>query len=78
QGGVRLLVDLELFPPQVSEKLNRINSGGDPTELSEAEVINFCLLGDLVSRYLNMFQSFKETLDAGSLNMQQLMGLFEL
>ena len=77
QGGVRLLADLEFLPPQVQEMIARINSGGDPTKLSEPEIVNICLLGDMVSRYLNLLQGFKETLDAGSLNMQQMSGMFE-
>lgn len=78
QAGVRLLADLDFLPSQVQEKIAKINSGGDPSELNEPEIVNICLLGDMVSRYQNLFQGFKETLDAGNLNMQQLSGMFEL
>jgi len=75
---IRHLLDLEFLPQPVQEKVNRINGGGDPTELNEAETINLCLLADLSSRYRNALTLYKETLANSSLNIQQLISMFEI
>jgi hypothetical protein len=75
---IRHLMDIEFLPQPVQEKVTRINGGGDPTELSEAETVNLSLLADLASRYRNALMQYKETLANSTLNVQQLVSMFEI
>ena len=75
---IRHLMDLEFLPPPVQEKVVKINGGGDPTQLTEAETVNLSLLADLSSRYHNVLMLYKETLANSTLNIQQLVSMFEI
>jgi hypothetical protein len=75
---IRHLLDLEFLPAPVQEKVNRINGGGDPSELNEPETVNLSLLADLSSRYRNALMLYKETLQNSTLNVQQLVSMFEI
>ena len=75
---IRHLMDLEFLPQPVQEKVNEINGGGDPTKLTEAETVNLSLLADLASRYRNCLMQYKETLANSTLNVQQLISMFEI
>lgn len=77
-SSIRPMLDLEFIPASVTQKLTKINSGGDPSELTEAEVINIALVGDMYSRYRQCLAQYKENLISSSLNIQQLTSLFEL
>lgn len=77
-SSIRPLLDLDGLPQALTEKLSRINAGGDPTELSEAELVNITLLADLLSRYRHCLAQYRETLQNGSLSMQQIVSMFEI
>lgn len=75
---LRHLLDLDFLPAPIQEKVTRICGGGDPSELSESETVNLSLLADLSSRYHHALAQYRETLLSGSLNIQQLMSMFEI
>jgi len=77
-GTMRNLMDLEFLPKATQDKVAKVTGGGDPSELSEAETINLSLLADMASRYQNALIQYKEYLDSGSMNVQQLTGMFEM
>ena len=75
---VRNVIDLDFLPPEIKTKIGEINTGGDPTQLSQAETINLCLLADIFSRYRAVLDQFRETMVNSSLQVPQLMAMFEL
>lgn len=76
--SIRHLLEFDFFPESIRERVNKINQGGDPTELSEAEIINLCILSDLTSRYRAVLAQFKEAMEKGSLQVPQLIAMFDL
>jgi hypothetical protein len=77
-SSVRSVLEIDGVPKAISDKVGAINSGADASTLSEAEVINLCLLADLVARYLPAITQFKEALRNNTLQMPQLVSMFEL
>lgn len=75
---MRNLLDFDFLPEAVKEKVNKVNAGADPTDLSEAEVVNLLLLADLASRYQHVLTQFKTAYGGGTAPMNQLVSMFEL
>lgn len=77
-SSIRSVLELESVPKALADKIAAINSGADPSGLTEAEVVNLCLLGDLVSRYMPAIVQFREALRNSSLQVPQLVSMFEI
>ncbi|MDH4247820.1 MAG: hypothetical protein OEW39_08390, partial [Deltaproteobacteria bacterium] len=77
-GSVRPLLDLEFISQPLMQKLIKINAGGDPSELTDPELVNAMLVGDLYSRYRQALTLFKEQMQNSSMNIQQMMSMFDL
>jgi hypothetical protein len=74
---VRPVMELEGLPAPLVQKLQAINGGQDST-LTEAEVINVCLIGDLATRYLPPINQLREAMRNSSLQLPQLVSMFEI
>ena len=74
---VRPVLELEGLPPALLQKLQAMNAGQDAS-LSEAELINVCLLGDLATRYLPTINQFREAMRTNALQLPQLVSMFEI
>jgi hypothetical protein len=74
---VRPVLELEGLPPELVTKLQAINGGQDST-LNEAELVNVCLLGDLATRYMPAIHQFREAMRNNSLQLPQLVSMFEI
>lgn len=75
---VRNLMEFEFLPQEVRGKIQEINTGGDPSVLNEAETINLCLLSDISSRYRPVLDQYKKSMQETSLQVPQLMSMFEI
>lgn len=74
---VRPVLELEGLPAAVVQKLQQINAGQD-AQLTDGEVVNVCLLADLATRYLPPVVQFREAMRNASLQMPQLVTMFEI
>ena len=75
---IRNLLEFDYLPQKIKDRINEINTGGDPSKLSEAEIVNLCLLADIASRYRAVLDNFKNVLENSNLQMAQVMNMFEL
>ncbi|MCH7478053.1 MAG: hypothetical protein IIA14_08125, partial [SAR324 cluster bacterium] len=75
---VRNLLELDFLSDEVRKKLNEINTGGDATKLTPAETVNLCLLSDNFSRYRTVLQQFRVAVEGSSLQVPQLISMFEI
>ncbi|MCZ6627621.1 MAG: hypothetical protein O7E56_05250 [SAR324 cluster bacterium] len=75
---VRNVMELEFLPEEVKTKIADINTGGDPASLNHAEVVNLCLLADISSRYRAVLDQFRTTMVDSSLQVPQLISMFEI
>ncbi|MEE8396584.1 MAG: hypothetical protein V3S29_11055, partial [bacterium] len=76
--SVRNLMELDYLPGRIRERIAEINSGGDPSKLSEAEIVNMCLLSDAASRYRPVLEQFKDSMVNSKLQVPLLISMFEL
>ncbi len=76
--SMRNLLEFDYLPDKIRTRINEINTGGDPSKLSEAEIINLCLLSDTASRYRTVLEQFKTAMETSSVQVPQLMAMFEL
>ncbi|HUJ75438.1 MAG TPA: hypothetical protein VL359_11295, partial [bacterium] len=77
-ASVRVLLDLEGLPKPVTDKLHALNTGADSKPLSDAEIVNLCLLADLCTRYMPSIRQFKEAVRNAALQLPQLVSMFEI
>ncbi len=73
---VRRLVEMRFFPKHLRERLASIGSSkGASNEFTEVQIINMCLMSDLLSRYEHMLQAFQGMVRAGT-RIRQLSSMF--
>ena len=75
---MRSLLELDFLPKPVADKVTKIATIGDVSGLTEPEIINLSILGDLISRYEAVLAQFREIVKDSSLQVPQLIMMFEL
>ncbi|MBF0277278.1 MAG: hypothetical protein HQM13_05800 [SAR324 cluster bacterium] len=77
QSSLRTIGELSFLPQEIREKIKTIQSGKPFPELSDAEVVNLCLLADLASRYDAAIQAFTHAFHEGDQPLPMLSSMFD-
>lgn len=77
QNSLRTIGELSFLPQKVRGKIKLIQNGKPFPELSDAEVVNLCLLADLCSRYDTVIRSFTESFHGGDQPLPMFSSMFE-
>ncbi|HEX7926387.1 MAG TPA: hypothetical protein VF678_02280, partial [bacterium] len=77
-NSIRSVLELDSVPKELTDKIAAVNSGADASSLTEAQVVNLCMLGDLVSRYMPAITQFREAMRNSTLQVPQLVSMFEI